>query len=199
MYRSFRTSQSLVYNPPLLFSSFSIFPFLLLLLPSLFPSSSRHIFCSYRLLGFVSFLCFPSLPNATPLPQCLIFLGLFFVLFCLCILSLDMSSQILSLDFDSKSSYLDPMDAAFPYMENGLDYLQYPPQSPPPPAFDLPVGCKSSFQALINCLICIIKCLPLPPPLLSMVHWRFQVITLTPLNSTHHLPSARILLLRPTA
>ena len=110
-----------------------------------------------------------------------------------------MSSQILSLDFDSKSSYLDPMDAAFPYMENGLDYLQYPPQSPPPPAFDLPVGCKSSFQALIKCLICIIKCLPLPPPSLSIVHWRFQVITLTPLHSTHHLPSARILLLRPTA
>jgi len=42
MYRSFRTSQSLVYNPPLLFFSFSIFPspFLLLLLslPFYIPS-----------------------------------------------------------------------------------------------------------------------------------------------------------------
>lgn len=109
------------------------------------------------------------------------------------------SSHLLSLDFDSKSSYLDPMDAAFPYMENGLDYLQYPPQSPPPPAFELPVGRKSSSEALISCLNCIFKCLPLPPPWLSIMHWRFQVIILIPLNSTHHLPSARTLLLRPTA
>ncbi|KAF9451385.1 hypothetical protein P691DRAFT_614125, partial [Macrolepiota fuliginosa MF-IS2] len=42
------------------------------------------------------------------------------------------SSQLLSLDFDTKtSSYMDPMDTSFSYMENGLEYLQYPPQSPP--------------------------------------------------------------------
>ena len=173
-------------------------------------SSLLHpVTCSYLLPGSVFFLCSLSLPNATPLPQCLLlilFFGfIFFVPFRSCIpfrfvfvshFSMS-SSQLLSLDFDSKSSYLDSMDAAFPYMENGLDYLQYPPQSPP--AFDLPVGCKSFFQALIKCLICIFKCLPLPPPSLSIMRWYFQVITLTPLNSTHHLPSARILPLRPMA
>lgn len=49
------------------------------------------------------------------------------------------SSQLLSLDFDAKtSSYMDSMDTTFSYMENGLEYLQYPPQSPP--AFELSVG-----------------------------------------------------------
>lgn len=51
------------------------------------------------------------------------------------------SSQLLSLDFDTKApSYMDSMDATFPYMENGgLEYLQYP-QSPP--SFELSVGRK---------------------------------------------------------
>jgi hypothetical protein len=57
------------------------------------------------------------------------------------------SSQLLSLDFDSKtSSYIDSMDATFPYMENGLEYLQYPPQSPP--SFELTVGLPPSASPL---------------------------------------------------
>lgn len=57
------------------------------------------------------------------------------------------SSQLLSLDFDTKtSSYMDPMDATFPYMENGLEYLQYPPQSPP--SFELTVGLPPSASPL---------------------------------------------------
>ncbi|KAJ3571573.1 hypothetical protein NP233_g3668 [Leucocoprinus birnbaumii] len=56
------------------------------------------------------------------------------------------SSQLLSLDFDSKTSYIDSMDATFPYMENGLEYLQYPPQSPP--SFELTVGLPPSASPL---------------------------------------------------
>ncbi|KXN88905.1 hypothetical protein AN958_06775 [Leucoagaricus sp. SymC.cos] len=57
------------------------------------------------------------------------------------------SSQLLSLDFDNKtSSYIDSMDATFPYMENGLEYLQYPPQSPP--SFELTVGLPPSASPL---------------------------------------------------
>lgn len=52
------------------------------------------------------------------------------------------SSQLLSLDFEAKApSYMDSMDASFPYMENGgLEYLQYPPQSPA--TFELSVARK---------------------------------------------------------
>ncbi|KAF5352443.1 hypothetical protein D9756_005845 [Leucocoprinus leucothites] len=56
------------------------------------------------------------------------------------------SSQLLSLDFDSKTSYIDSMDSTFPYMENGLEYLQYPPQSPP--SFELTVGLPPSASPL---------------------------------------------------
>jgi len=55
------------------------------------------------------------------------------------------SSQLLSLDFDSKAPYMDSMDTTFPYMENGLEYLQYPPQSPP---FELTVGLPPSTSPL---------------------------------------------------
>ncbi|KAF9015751.1 hypothetical protein BDQ17DRAFT_1386429 [Cyathus striatus] len=42
------------------------------------------------------------------------------------------SSQLLSMDFDNSKtpSYMEPLDPSFSYMDNGLDYLQYPPQSP---------------------------------------------------------------------
>jgi len=43
-----------------------------------------------------------------------------------------MTSQLLSLDFEhgKTPSYMEPLDSSFSYMDTGLDYLQYPPQSP---------------------------------------------------------------------
>lgn len=57
------------------------------------------------------------------------------------------SSQLLSLDFDANktSSYMDPIDSSFSYMDNGLEYLQYPPQSPP---FELSVGLPATTSPL---------------------------------------------------
>ncbi|EKM84007.1 hypothetical protein AGABI1DRAFT_110609 [Agaricus bisporus var. burnettii JB137-S8] len=60
------------------------------------------------------------------------------------------SSQLLSLDFETKApSYMDSMDPSFSYMENGgLEYLQYPPQSPT--TFELSVGLPSSSPLAFN-------------------------------------------------
>lgn len=58
------------------------------------------------------------------------------------------SSQLLSLDFETKApSYMDSMDPSFSYMENGgLEYLQYPPQSPT--TFELSVGRECCFSII---------------------------------------------------
>jgi hypothetical protein len=54
-----------------------------------------------------------------------------------------MSSQLLSMDFDHNKtpSYMEPLDASFSYMDSGLDYLQYPPQSP---SFGVTIGLPPS-------------------------------------------------------
>lgn len=59
-----------------------------------------------------------------------------------------MSSQLLSLDFDANktSSYMDSIESSFSYMDNGLEYLQYPPQSPP--TFELNVGLPTTTSPL---------------------------------------------------
>lgn len=50
-----------------------------------------------------------------------------------------MSSSQLLMDFDHAKtpSYMEPLDASFSYMDSGLDYLQYPPQSP---SFGVSIG-----------------------------------------------------------
>ncbi|TFK41910.1 hypothetical protein BDQ12DRAFT_346099 [Crucibulum laeve] len=54
------------------------------------------------------------------------------------------SSQLLSMDFNDHSktpSYMEPLDGSFSYMDNGLEYLQYPPQSP---SFGVSIGLPTS-------------------------------------------------------
>ena len=63
-----------------------------------------------------------------------------------------MSSQLLSMDFDHNKtpSYMEPLDASFSYMDSGLDYLQYPPQSP---SFGVTIG--RQFYAHFILLHCV--------------------------------------------
>jgi len=43
-------------------------------------------------------------------------------------------------------SYLDPLDnSAFPYIDGGLDYLQYPPS---PGNYNVSMTCKSPYYAM---------------------------------------------------